>query len=103
MRKRTRRNLQQALQAQVDQLTAEIAKASASKKDALQDLLDLARASLDVATNDVDDAKRDLSDAGGNVHDRIEKMKEQHEAADKAQVNDGTKFPTAGPEQLGVV
>ena len=102
-RLRKAQNLQQALQAQVDQLTAEIAKASASKKDALQDQLDLARASLDVATNDVDDAKRDLSDAGGNVHDRIEKMKEQHEAADKAEANDGTKFPATAPEQLGVV
>ena len=102
-RLRKAQNLQQALQAQADQLTAEIAKVSASKKDALQDQLDLARASLDVATNDMDDAKRDLSDAGGNVHDRIEKMKEQHEAADKAQANDGTKFPAAAPEQLGVV
>src|SRR6266478_9701031 len=102
-RLRKAQNLQQALQAQVDQLTAEIAKASASKKDALQDQLDLARASLDVATNDVDDAKRDLSDAGGNVHDRIEKMKEQHEAADKTEANDGTKFPATAPEQLGVV
>ena len=102
-RLRKAQNLQQALQAQVDQLTAEIAKASASKKDALQDQLDLAGASLDVATNDVDDAKRDLSDAGGNVHDRIEKMKEQHEAADQAEANDGTKFPATAPEQLGVV
>jgi hypothetical protein len=102
-RLRKAQNLQQALQTQVDQLSAEIAKTSASRKDALQDQLDLARASLDVATNDVDDAKRDLSDAGGNVHDRVEKMKEQHEAADKAQANDGTKFPAAAPEQLGVV
>src|SRR5712675_5634 len=102
-RLRKAQNLQQALQAQVDQLSAEIAKTSASRKDALQDQLDLARASLDVATNDVDDAKRDLSDAGGDVHGRIEKMKEQHEAADKAQANDGTKFPAAAPEQLGVV
>jgi hypothetical protein len=100
---RKAQNLQQALQAQVDRLTAEIAKASASKKDALQDQLDLAGASLDVATNDVDDAKRDLSDAGGNVHDRIEKMKEQHEAADQAEANDGTKFPATAPEQPGVV
>src|SRR6266853_1335878 len=102
-RLRKAQNLQQALQAQVDQLSAEIAKISASRKDALQDQLDLARASLDVATNDVDDAKSDLSDAGGDVHGRIEKMKEQHEAADKAQANDGTKFPAAAPEQLGVV
>ncbi len=38
--------LQQALQTQVDQLTAETAKASGDKKDALQDQLDLAKAGL---------------------------------------------------------
>src|SRR5215471_10148432 len=63
--------LQQALQAQVDQLTAEVAKASADIKDDLQNQLDLAGANLDVASNDVEDAKRDLADAGGNLHDRI--------------------------------
>jgi len=102
-RLRKAQSLQQVLQGQVNELTAEIAKASASRIDALQDQLDLAHASLDVATNDVDDGKRDLSDAGGNLHDRIEKMKEQHEAADKAQTNDGTKFPSQQPEQLGIV
>jgi small-conductance mechanosensitive channel len=95
--------LQQALQTQVDQLTAEVAKSSASKKDALQDQLDLAKASLDVATNDVEDAKRDLTEAGGNFHDYIEKMKEQHEEADKARAAAANKFPAAVPEQLGMV
>ena len=97
------RRFQQALQAQVDQLTAEIPKASEAKKDTLQDQLDLAKANLDVATNDVDDAKRDLTDAGGNVHDRIEKMKQQHEEVDKARASAGQKFPDAAPEKLGVV
>src|SRR5438552_5461819 len=97
------RRFQQALQAQVEQLTAEIAKASEAKKDTLQDQLDLAKANLDVATNDVDDAKRDLTDAGGNVHDRIEKMKQQHEEADKARASADQKFPGAAPEKLGVV
>jgi small-conductance mechanosensitive channel len=95
--------LQQALQTQVDQLTAETAKANGDKKDALQDQLDLAKASLDVASNDVDDAKRDLADAGGNLHDRIEKMKQQHEAADKARAAAEQKFPAEAAEQLGLV
>src|SRR5438552_92390 len=97
------RKFQQALQAQVDQLTAEIAKASEAKKDTLQDQLDLAKANLDVASNDVDDAKRDLTDAGGNVHDRIEKMKQQHEEADKARASADQKFPGTAAEKLGVV
>src|SRR5713101_5165874 len=95
--------LQQGLQAQADQLTAEIAKASAAKKDALQDQLDLAKASLDVASNDVEDAKRDLTDAGGNLHDRIEQMKQEHEEADKARAAAEQKFPAAPVDQLGIV
>jgi small-conductance mechanosensitive channel len=94
---------QQALQGQVNELTAEIAKASGAKKDALQDQLDLAKANLDVATNDVEDAKRDLTEAGGNLHDRIEKMKEQHEQADKERAAAEQKFPSAAPEKVGVV
>jgi small-conductance mechanosensitive channel len=94
---------QQALQGQVNELSAEIAKASGAKKDTLQDQLDLAKANLDVATNDVDDAKRDLTDAGGNVHDRIEKMKQQHEEADKAREAAEQKFPSEVTEKLGVV
>jgi small-conductance mechanosensitive channel len=95
--------LQQALQTQLDQLTAEVAKAPQSKKEPLQDQLDLAEASLDVANNDVDDARRDLTDAGGNLHDRIEKMKETHEAADKARANSKQQFPVLAEEQLGIV
>ena len=94
--------LQTALQAQTDQLTAELAKAPANRKDALQDQLDLAKASLDVAGNDVDDAKRNLTDAGGNLHDRIEQMKQEHEEADKI-ADAEQKFPNPASEQLGMV
>ena len=95
--------LQQALQTQVEQLPGEIAKSSGARKEALQDQLDLAKASLDVASNDAEDAKRDLTDAGGNLHDRIEKMKQEHEEADKARDAGELKFPAATAEQFGVV
>ena len=94
--------LQTALQAQKDQLTAELAKAPANRNEALQDQLDLAKASLDVAGNDVDDAKRNLTDAGGNLHDRIEQMKQEHEEADKI-ADAEQKFPNPASEQLGIV
>ncbi len=51
--------LRQAMQAQVDELKAETNKANGSKKEDLQNQLDLASANLDVASNDVDDARRD--------------------------------------------
>jgi len=95
--------LQQALQAQVDQLKVELAKASGVKKDTLQDQLDLASASLDVASNDVDDATRDLTDAGGNLHDRIEQMKQQHAEADNASNGIAQKFPAPTEDHFGMV
>ena len=95
--------LQQALQSQVDQLTAQLAKAAGQRKADLEDQLDMAKASLDVADNDVDDANRDLTDAGGNQRDRIEKMKESHEAADKSRKNPEQIFPAQAEEKLGLV
>lgn len=95
--------LQQALQGQVDQLTAQVAKATGQRKADLEDQLDMAKASLDVANNDVDDANRDLTDAGGNQRDRIEKMKQSHEEADKARKDPEKIFPQPAEEKLGLV
>jgi len=95
--------LQQALQAQVDQLTAQLAKATGQRKSDLQDQLDMAKASLDVANNDVDDANRDLTDAGGNQRDRIEKMKESHKQADQSRTDPEKIFPPQSEEKLGLV
>jgi small-conductance mechanosensitive channel len=95
--------LQQALQAQVNDLTAQIARASGAKKAELQDQLDIANSNLSVATNDVDDANRDLTDAGGNQRERIEQMKQSHEEADKSRKNPEQIFPQPTPEKLGLV
>jgi len=105
IQQRLQRNqkLQQALQAQVDQLTAQLTKATGQRKSDLQDQLDMAKASLDVANNDVDDASRDLTDAGGNQRDRIEKMKESHEEADKSRKNPEQIFPSPFEEKLGLI
>ena len=95
--------LQQALQAQVDQLTAQLGKTAGQRKSDLQDQLDMAKASLDVANNDVDDASRDLTDAGGNLRDRIEKMKESHEEADKSRKDPDQIFPPQVEDELGLI
>jgi len=95
--------LQQALQAQVDQLTAAVAKSTGARKAELQDQLDIANSNLSVAANDVDDASRDLTDAGGNQRNRIEKMKEAHEEADKSRKNPDDIFPRPEPDKLGIV
>jgi small-conductance mechanosensitive channel len=65
----------------VDALTVADAKASGSKKDALDDQLDLAKAQLELDQDEVDEAKQDLTHAGGDPQGRIQTMVEQHEAA----------------------
>src|SRR5258708_6198385 len=65
----------------VDALTAAEAKASGSKKDALDDQLDLTKGQLELDQDEVDEAKQDLAHAGGDPQGRIQTMVEQHEAA----------------------
>ena len=61
-------------QAKVAQLTAEDAKASGSKKDELDDELDLAKAQLELDQDEVDDGKEDLDRAGGDQQARIQAL-----------------------------
>jgi small-conductance mechanosensitive channel len=89
-------------QAAVEQLTAQLGKAPESKKEALQVNLEQAQADLDLAQNEVDDAKEEYDRVGGNLTDRIEKAKAEHE--NTAHAND-TAIPTGPPpkESLGLV
>jgi small-conductance mechanosensitive channel len=79
----------------VDALTAEDAKASGSKKSALDDQLDLAKAQLELDQDEVDEAKQDLTHAGGDPQGRIQTMVEQHEAASHA--SDSTHVTVTEP------
>jgi small-conductance mechanosensitive channel len=65
-------------QAQVSQLTAGIAQASDAQKGALQDRLDLTQSQLELDKDEVAAANQDLLQAGGNVHQRIQKMMQDH-------------------------
>src|SRR5579872_2387016 len=82
-------------QAEIAQLTVEEAKASGSRKDALDDQLDLAKARLELVQDEVDDAKQDLIRAGGDPQGRIQAMVQQHEAA--SQSSDTTKIAVSQP------
>jgi len=68
----------------VDRLTAEEAKATGAKKDALHDQLILATAHQEEHQDEVDDAKGDLERAGGDPKSRIEKMMQEHKASSQA-------------------
>jgi small-conductance mechanosensitive channel len=88
--------------ARVAQLTAGEDKASGSRKDALDDELDLAKAQLELDQDEVDDAKQDLIRAGGDPQGRIQTMVEEHEAASKR--SDSTAVAVNTPvEQRGLI
>jgi small-conductance mechanosensitive channel len=89
-------NLLQADQERVKQLTDQVAKAPESKKDVLQADLIQAQADVELAQDEVDDAKEDLIRAGGDIIDRIQALKKQHEETAHGTPN---AIPT-GPEPL---
>src|SRR5229473_3159901 len=71
----------EADKAEVARLTTAYEKASAEKKDALDDQLDVAKAQLELDQDEADDAKQDLIRSGGDPKGRIQSMVEEHEAA----------------------
>ncbi len=68
-------------QLQVQQLTASLAQASDAQKGAIQDRLDLTQSQLELDKDEVAAANQDLLEAGGNVHQRIQKMMQDHTSA----------------------
>ena len=68
-------------QARVSQLTAALAQPGAAQNSTLQDRLDLAQSQLELDKDEVAAANQDLMLAGGNAHQRIQKMMQDHTAA----------------------
>jgi small-conductance mechanosensitive channel len=95
-------NLLQTDHDRVKQLSDQVAKAGEGKKDVLEADLIQAQADVELAQDEVDDAKQDLIRAGGDVVDRIDALKKQHEETTHGTQN---AIPT-GPEpadQPGVI
>jgi small-conductance mechanosensitive channel len=70
-------------QENVKKLTAQLAAASEAEKPAIQDRLELAQSQVELEQDEVQEANYDLLQAGGNVHQRIQMMQQQHEAAQR--------------------
>jgi small-conductance mechanosensitive channel len=68
--------------ARAKQLTDALARAPDSAKAGIQDELDLAQAQQELDQDEVTQANEDLMQAGGNVHQRIQMMQQEHEAAE---------------------
>jgi len=64
------------------QLARELAQAAEADKPAIQDRLDVAQSRVELAQDEVKEANEDLLQAGGNVHQRIQRMQQEHEAAE---------------------
>jgi small-conductance mechanosensitive channel len=79
----------------VKHLTEALAKAPDAAKPSIQDQLDLAQAQQELDQDEVTQANDDLMRAGGNEHQRIQKMQQEHEAA--AQRRLAAPAPEANP------
>jgi small-conductance mechanosensitive channel len=65
----------------VAKLTELSASATASRKDDVQQQLQLAEAQLDLDQDELEDARQDLIRAGGDMKSKIQRMLDDHEAA----------------------
>ncbi len=91
-------NAQKALDtdtADVKRLTAALAAAADADKPAIQDRLDLAQSQMELEQDEVQQANQDLLQAGGNAHQRIQMMQQEHDAAEHAAASVAT--PVASP------
>ncbi len=95
--------LKEKAQAQVEidqklvmRLTRQLAEAPESRKDALEDQLEVAKAQVELDQDDLGSASEDLARAGGDPQARIRRLKEAHEAADResSQIMAGARATT---------
>jgi small-conductance mechanosensitive channel len=89
-------------QQRVTDLTAALAQAKADQKDKIQDQLDLAQSQLELDKDELDESNQNLVDAGGNPHQQIESMVQEHDAQTKAHPNP-TAAKAAVEDQKGVI
>src|SRR5262249_35100015 len=66
----------------VARLSAALGAARPQDRPALQDQLDLAQSQVELDRDEVEEANQDLLDVGGNQHQRIQSMLQEHSAAE---------------------
>jgi hypothetical protein len=86
-------------QQRVADLTAALAQAKADQKDKIQDQLDLAQSQLELDKDELDESNQNLLDAGGNPHQQIESMVQEHNAQAKAHPNPAVAAAPAGNQR----
>jgi hypothetical protein len=71
-------------QESLKRLTTELAQARDADKPAIQDRIDLTQSQVNLEQDEVQEANDELLRAGGNVHQRIQLMQQEHEAAERS-------------------
>ena len=89
-------------QERAKRLSEELAKAPPTKQDELEVQLIQAQADMELDQDDLDDAKEDFARAGGDLADRIQALKKEHE--DTAHGSESV-IPTGAPpaDQVGLI
>lgn len=64
------------------ELTRKLASEPASRKDSVQDQIDVVKAQLELDQDELDDATEDLEQAGGDQESKIKRLQADHEASD---------------------
>jgi small-conductance mechanosensitive channel len=80
-------------------LTAELARARDADKPVLQDRIDLTQSQVNLEQDEVQEANDELLRAGGNVHQRIQTMQQEHEAAER----NAAALPPVAESPLGTL
>jgi small-conductance mechanosensitive channel len=96
-------NLQKVLAADSDslkRLQAQLAQASDAEKPAIQDRLDLLQSQVELEQDEVQEANNDLMQAGGNQHQRIQMMQQEHQTLQR---NAAAAPPVAAASPLGTL
>jgi small-conductance mechanosensitive channel len=94
--------LLKADQERAKQLSEEVVKLPEAKRESLELDLVQAEADLDLDQDEVDDAKQDFIAVGGDVTDKIQAMRKEHEDAAHGTAS-AIPTGTEPPEQLGLV
>jgi hypothetical protein len=77
----------------IARLTLQLAGASETAKDDIQDQIDVAKAQLELDQDELDDARQDLLREGGNPQGKIQQLLQEHEAgahSDPASANNAS-------------
>ncbi|HEX4647426.1 MAG TPA: mechanosensitive ion channel domain-containing protein [Steroidobacteraceae bacterium] len=82
---------------EVKRLGDALEKAPDAQKPAIQDRLDLVKSQVELEQDEVQEANDDLLQAGGNLHQRIQMMQQEHEASMRA----AAAAPPSGASPLG--